>query len=308
MEKKSGVVAIAGRPNSGKSSLLNRVLGSELSIVTPKAQTTREQVRGILNDEVKGQIVFVDTPGIHRARDGGINEVMVNEARDALEAPDLIWYLLDPHSAIEHEEPVLDLLEKSRAPVFLIGTKSDLKYAPGETRTEEVEKACVARGIKLLKKFRVSAHRNRGLTELLDATWEHVPPGPILYPDLDALSDRPLRFFAAEKIREQLYLKLGEEIPYSCAVQIEKYSDEPHLTRIEALIHVERESQKPMVIGKGGHKIKEIGAAARKELEKLVGRKVFLGLNVKVWANWTRDREALRRMGINVPPREGERT
>lgn len=302
---RSGFVAIVGRPNAGKSTLLNTILGTKVSIVTPKAQTTRERVLGILTEEL-GQVVFVDTPGIHRAREGGLNAYMVHEAREALEAPTIVWYIVDPASALEHEKLVLELLSASRVPVVLLINKVDTyKNIPAIEKLEkELQAALAERKIPVLKTLRISARKRAGLNELVKLTWDSLPEGPMYYPDAEQVSDRPVRFFVAEKIREQLLLNLGEELPYSCAVEIEQFQ-EPEapgdITRIEAVIHVERDSQKGMVIGKGGRKIKEIGQAARGEIEDFIGGKAFLGLRVKVLKDWTRDKEALRRMGYNVP-------
>lgn len=302
---KSGFVAIAGRPNSGKSTLMNRLLGSAVSIVTPKAQTTRERVLGILTEE-QGQLIFIDTPGVHKAKAGGINEFMVAEAREALEGAAVVWYLIDPWSAIEHELVVLDLLKQGRIPVLILLNKADLRMPQlardhAAALAREAEEAAGRRGIEVLWNGRISAIDGTGLEELLRRTWAALPEGPLYFPDPDQLSDRPTRFFVGEKIREQLLLQLGEELPYSCAVEIESYDEAAKPPRIEATIHVERDSQKGMVIGKGGQKIKAIGQAARRTIEEFVGGQVFLGLKVKVLKDWTRDREALRRMGYHLP-------
>ncbi len=304
MGQKSGFVAIVGRPNAGKSTLLNVVLGTRISIVTPKAQTTRERVLGILTEK-QGQIVFVDTPGIHRAKKGGINEYMVEEARHALEAPTLVWYLVDPRSGLEHEKAVLDLLEAAKSPVRLLVTKSDLLKTDAQRATASalahaIECELQRRGIPHRKTSIISAEKRFCLREIMDETWGFMPEGPIYYPDEEQVSDRPVRFFVAEKIREQLFMKLGEELPYSCAVEIESFDESSRPPRIEATIHVERDSQKGMIIGKAGAKIKEIGTSARREVEDFLGGKVFLGLRVKVLKDWTRDAEALKRMGYHL--------
>ena len=311
---KSGFVAIAGRPNTGKSTLLNRLLGTRLSIVTPKAQTTRENVLGILTDDKIGQIVFMDTPGIHRAREGGINEYMVSQAREALTAPAVVWYLVDPNSRIEHEETVLKLLSATSAPVLFILNKSDLKLSalpPTLKLIEQVHARALALNINLqtpegAEPFRISAYKGRGVKELLAETWKRMPEGEFHYPDPDQLSDRPVRFFVAEKIREQLLLQLGEELPYSCAVEITTFDEKSTPPRIEATIHVERDSQKGMVVGAAGRKIRDIGSAARAEIEKFMGTKVFLGLTVKLLKEWSRDAEALRRLGYHLPEKRRE--
>ncbi|OFZ56821.1 MAG: GTPase Era [Bdellovibrionales bacterium RIFOXYC1_FULL_54_43] len=309
MGMKSGFVAIVGRPNAGKSTLLNSVLKARVSIVTPKAQTTRDRVLGILTEE-RGQIVFIDTPGIHRAKVGGINEYMVRQAREALEAPSVIWYIVDPRSELPHEMAVIELLADSakytKVPVMLLLNKSDLvREQRIRDKTDklggEILAAAVEKGIRIDSTFRISAQTGTGLNDLLAATWERLEEGPLYYPDQDQLSDRPTRFFVAEMIREQLFLRLGEELPYSCAVEIERFDEAAKPPRIEAVIHVERESQKGIVVGKGGVKIKEIGQNARRKIEEFLGYTVFLGLKVKLLKDWTRDAAALRRMGYTLP-------
>lgn len=300
----SGFVAIVGRPNAGKSTLLNHVLGSVLSIVTPKAQTTRERVLGILTEK-EGQMVFIDTPGIHKARAGGINEYMVGEAREALDAPSCVWYLVDPRSKLEHEMAVIELLKPVEAPIFVIMNKSDLfgKVVPEaqvEQLEETLEKALLERKLNFQGFIHLTAQTGKGVPGLVEKTWGLMPEGPLYYEDPDQLSDRPTRFFVSEKIREQLFLCLGEELPYSCGVEIEKFDEKAKPLRIEALIYVERDSQKGMVVGKGGSKIKEIGTQARKTIEDFLGQKIFLGLRVKVLKDWTQDVAALERMGYKA--------
>jgi GTP-binding protein Era len=304
---KSGYVAIIGRPNAGKSTLLNAILGTQISIVTPKAQTTREQIQGILTEK-RGQIIFIDTPGIHRAREGGLNEYMVNQAKEALEAPNLIWYLVDPHSSLEHEKTVIEILTNvKKTPVFLLMNKSDtLKKerleAHAETLQKQLEEKLKEVGISVLKSEMISAVIQSGpkkviLDKLLEDTWNFIPEGPLYYPDPDQVSDRPMKFFVAEKVREQLFRCLGEEVPYSCAVEVTSFKEDSKPVRIEAIIHVERESQKGIVIGQNGKKIKEIGQEARAEIEKFIGEKIFLGLKVELSRNWTEQSKDLKRMG-----------
>lgn len=302
MAIKSGFVAIVGRPNVGKSTLLNELLGSMLSIVTPKAQTTRERVLGILTEKV-GQIVFVDTPGIHKAKDGGINEFMVSEAREALNGPSVIWYLVDPKSGMEHEKPVVDMIVRSakKVPVFLIFNKLDLISKIKDEAVLVFQKllydAMKEAGLTVQAEMRISALKKIGTKELLEQTWALMPEGPLYYEDPDQLSDRPTRFFVSEKIREQLLLKLGDELPYSCGVEIDSFDEKAKPPRIEATIYVERESQKGIVVGKGGAKIKEIGQSARKTIEEFLGEHIFLGLKVKLLKDWTRDKQSMERMG-----------
>ncbi len=307
--RKSGFVAIAGRPNAGKSTILNALLGTELSIVTPKAQTTRERVNGVLTEK-EGQIVFIDTPGIHRARDGGINAYMMAEVRSALNMPDLIWYLVDPDSAPKHEEAVLELLVEAKRPVLMLFNKNDLKrnFGQVEALQPEMLKVAAERGINVVESYRLSALKKHGLAPLMKKTWEMLENGPFHFADEDQISDRPTRFFVSEKIREQLFHKLGDEIPYACAISIDKFQEDAKPIRIEATIYVERDSQKGMVIGAGGAKIKEIGTFARKSIETFLDTKVFLGLNVKVLKDWSKDAERLKQLGYDLPKTGKKRT
>ena len=298
---KSGVVALIGRPNVGKSTFLNRVLGESISIVTPKAQTTRDQIRGIVTED-RGQIVFVDTPGIHRAKEGGINEYMIQEVVRALEGPDVVIYLIDPSSKPTAEERVLEHLKGAACSLLIIINKCDLMrkdpamfewIAPwiGKIRESLEGTRC-----KLVRSIEISAERGAGVRDVVDEIFGLLPEGPPLYGDADSLTDRSSRFVTAELIRKQLFLNLGDELPYSCAVEIESFKEGAPV-RISALIHVERESQKGMVIGAGGKKIKEIGTRARKEIEALLGSKVHLELRVKVLADWTREKRKMKGLG-----------
>lgn len=309
-QKKSGYVAIVGRPNVGKSTILNAILGSELSIVTPKAQTTRDSINGILTDK-QGQIVFTDTPGIHRAKENGVNAYMMTEVRGALEAPEVIWYLIDPDSEVKHEERVLEILQKTQTPVFLIFNKIDIKQ--GEEKTKKISEALAPRCrdlcINVVQTFFISARRKKGLEPLLKATWDILPEGPMYYDDAEQISDRPTRFYIAEKIREQLFMNLGDELPYSAAIRIDSFNEkDPKMNRIKATIIMERDSQKGMVIGTNAQKIKEIGMAARKTIEKFLGTKVFLGLTVDVLKDWSKDAEKLKKLGYTLPTEKGDRT
>jgi GTP-binding protein Era len=309
MSTRAGFVAIAGRPNAGKSTLLNRVVGGEVSIVTPKAQTTRERVLGILTQN-DGQIVFIDTPGIHRAREGGINHFMVEEAREALQDVSAVWYLVDPRSEVQHETVVLELLRKVKAPIFLVMNKGDMCERPplSEQRSGLRDRLMLSAremGIEFKASHDVSARTGLGVEGLLSATWQLIPESPFYYEDPDQLSDRPVRYFVAEKVREQLLLRLGEEVPYSCAVEIESFDEQAKPPRIEAVIHVERDSQKGIVIGKGAQKIKEIGQAARERIEDFLGGRVHLGLRVKVLPEWSRDPHRLERLGYILPNQRG---
>jgi GTP-binding protein Era len=308
--KKSGIVALVGRPNVGKSTLLNRFLGEEISIVTPKAQTTRDQVRGILNAD-PGQIVFVDTPGIHRAREGGINEYMLQEVTRALEGADAILYLVDPFSKPEAEERVLEYLKKASSRLVIVVNKVDaikdsLKKNDFRTFTWLDEWIVRVRqeleGTKCIvdSELRISAEKGTGMNELIAKLYDLMPVGYPLYGEDDSLTDRSTRFVVAELIRKQLFMKLGDELPYSCAVEIESFDEKAKPVHIQAMIYVERESQKGMVIGAGGKKIKEIGTAARAEIEPLVGEKVYLELRVKVLEAWTSEGRKMKTLGYEL--------
>ncbi|NDD92609.1 GTPase Era, partial [bacterium] len=265
-------------------------------------QTTRERVLGILTEK-QGQIVFVDTPGIHSAKKGGFNEFMVHEAAEALDGPNLIWYLVDPDSAPEHEKAVLTILDSKAdrsTPIWILLNKSDLGREVSQFG-KTIEDQLKAFGFKTVRTLSISARRGAGVDTLVSETWSLIPNGPFLFSDEEQISDRPLRFFVAEKIREQLFLKLGDELPYSCAVEITKYNEKSDPIRIEAVIHVERDSQKGMVIGAKGHKIKEIGTAARQSIESFIGGTIFLGLQVKVLPHWTRNADNLKKLGYHLP-------
>ena len=299
---KSGVVALVGRPNVGKSTFLNCVLNEQISIVTPKAQTTRDQVRGI-RTEPRGQIVFVDTPGIHRAREGGINEFMIQEVKRALDSPDLVLYLIDPGSKPDAEMRVLEHLRGVSSKLILVVNKADLFRKNPELGAwisswiESVKTELEESGLQFLGSCEISADRNDGVDSLLDRVFDSLPDGPALYDDPDALTDRPLRFVVSELIRKQLFMNLGDEIPYSCAVEIESFRESAKPVHITAVIHVERDSQKGMVIGAKGQKIKEIGTKARAEIEELLGEKVFLELRVKVLESWTKEARKMKGLG-----------
>ncbi len=299
------MVVLLGRPNVGKSTLLNSVLQEDISIVTPKAQTTRDQIRGIVNEK-RGQIVFVDTPGVHRAKEGGINEFMIQEVRRALDGPDLILYMIDPGSKVSAESLILDYLKSADSKLLIEINKADLMRNEPQMFEwiapwiEEVKLALIGTKCQFLRSIEVSAIKNKGTHDLLDEIYEHLPIGPALYDDEDSLTDRPLKFVVAELIRKQLFMKLGDEVPYSCAVEIESFKENQKPIAIQAMIYVERESQKGMVIGAGGKKIKEIGTSARYEIEKLVGEKVFLELRVKVLEAWTSEMRKMQSLGYAI--------
>ncbi len=327
---RSGFVSIIGRPNAGKSTLLNALIGEKVAIVTSKPQTTRTRIQGILDvPAVKGQhaaaqIVFVDTPGVHKGS-SQLDRRMLQEVYDALEQRDIVLLLLDatrevrlpapqPQSGHEAEgeeaaasaaEPargrregesedafVLDLIRKLDCPVFLVINKIDLidrkELLPLITRMTALH--------AFAEVIPISARKKDGLDRLLNALIEHLPEGQRYYPK-DQFTDQPERFLVAELIRERILMETGEEVPYASAVVIEAYEEpDPEarprkdgklpVTRIAAAIYCERPGQKAILIGKGGSKLKSIGASARREIESLLGTRVFLELHVIVEENW----------------------
>jgi len=263
--KKSGFVALLGRPNVGKSTLLNRVLGAKIAIVTNKPQTTRDRIAGILSRE-SGQIVFLDSPGIHRPKKA-LNASMLRTAERIAEEADVVVHMMDDRSSVDGEEETLvrKILEKVSVTRFLVINKTD-RMPEGEPQArlkEMLKKGLYEEG------FLVSAKTGVGVEAFLSRVFELLPEGPAYYPEED-LTDLPMRFIAKEIIREKLFEALSEELPYSVAVLIEEYREETEkgLIRIRAEILVERDSQKGMIIGKGGRMLKRIGTAARLELEK----------------------------------------
>jgi GTP-binding protein Era len=286
MAHRSGFVSIVGRPNAGKSTLINALVGEKIAIVTEKPQTTRMNVQGILNVKAQrgrpaGQIVFIDTPGVHKP-DSRLNRKMMQEIHAALESRDLILLLVDATEKFgPADEQVLELVKRTGAPVFLLLNKVD--------RLHKEKLLPIIEHYSRLHAFQevipISALKRDGLDALIDKVVRALPPGPPLFPE-DQLTDQPERFLAAEIIREKVLLKTGEEVPYATAVIVERYEELPKLTRIAAAIYCERDGQKAILIGKGGEKLKAVGTAARQELERRLEKKVFLELFVKVKPGW----------------------
>ena len=290
---KSGFVTIVGAPNVGKSTLLNRLLGEKISITSKKPQTTRNRILGVVHRPCS-QMVFIDTPGIHKA-ENIFNIRMVDVALGALGDADLILLMIDvtrpdaPSDAI-----LLKTLKEQNRPVILAVNKID-----------DVEKVKVLKAIEgwaALYEFRevvpVSAKQGTQIDTLLEVMEGALPFGPAYFPE-DSITDVPERFIASEMIREKVFRLTDQEIPYSIAVTVEEFSEDENkgLVKIYATIHVERDSQKGIVIGKGGRKLKQIGEVARKEIERIMGTRVFLKLFVRVQKNWSQDTKALRRFG-----------
>ena len=292
--KKSGFVALLGRPNVGKSTLLNRILGSRIAIVTPKPQTTRDRIAGIHTEE-RGQIVFLDSPGIHRPRKA-LNEYMVRTAERIAGESDIVAHVVDDRSpeAGGEEGLVRGIIGQVTVPRVLVVNKADrLGAAAADARRDDLMRSgFYAEG------FVLSAKDGKGVARFVDFLFGLLPAGPAYFPDED-LTDLPMRFIAKEVIREKLFQVLSDELPYSVAVVIDEYKEDPEkgLTRIRADVCVERESQKGIVIGRGGSVLKKVGTEARLELEKTTGERVYLELFVKVEREWSRNETTLRRLG-----------
>lgn len=289
---KSGFVSIVGRPNSGKSTLLNRLVGEKVSIVTDKPQTTRHVVRGIVT-RPEGQITFLDTPGIHKPIHR-MNERMMKSVRGAMADVDLVLLIVDASAAFGRGEAfTLELLKPVKTKKFLLLNKIDRiqkkKLLP---IMDQYSKLCDFEEI-----IPISALKGENTEQLLQEIFKNLQEGPMFYP-ADQISDQQQRTIAAELIREQAILLTEEELPYSTAVAIDRFEEGGKLCRIFASIFVERESQKAIVIGKAGQKLKEIGTEARKELESFLGVKVFLELHVKVKKGWRDDEDMLRTLGL----------
>ena len=278
---KSGFVSILGRPNAGKSTLLNALTGVKLAAVADKPQTTRTLIQGVVTTP-EAQIVFVDTPGIHKA-DSPLNQRLMHAVRDALDQRDLLLYLVDVrHHANAEDRHAIDAIRKVETPAILVLNKVDAVK----------DKAAL---LPLIEQYReihpfadyvpISAKKKQGLDVLQRAIIDRLPEGPAYYPD-DHLTDQPERFLVSELIREKILLDTQQEVPHAAAVSVDSWEDGPKLTRIFATIYVERPGQKAIVIGAGGAELKRIGTLARADIEALLGRHIYLDLHVKVEPGW----------------------
>ena len=283
----SGFVCILGRPNAGKSTLLNALVGEKLAIISPKPQTTRNRILGIINvPKVKareaGQIVLIDTPGVHRSG-SSLGRKMMSEVREALEGCELILLIVDAKRKWDRDDAfVMDLAKKAGTPVFLLLNKIDLL-------ADKSKLLPLIAQFQTLHDFKeivpISALKKKGLDELLSCVLKALPKGPRYFPE-EQITDQPVRFMAAELIREHVLMQAHEEVPHAVSVLIEQFEESPRLTRIAAVIFCERDGQKAILLGKGGQMLKKIGSAARLDIEKMVGTKVFLELFVKVKTGW----------------------
>jgi len=289
---KSGFVSIIGRPNSGKSTLLNRLVGEKVSIVTDKPQTTRRVVRGIVT-RPEGQITFLDTPGIHKPIHR-MNERMMKSVRDSIADVDLVVLIVDASASFGRgEEFTLELLKPVTTKKFLLLNKID--RIQKKTLLPIIDR--YSKAVDFQEIIPISALKGENVENLISEIFKHLPEGPMFYP-ADQITDQQERTIAGEIVREKLILMTEEEMPYSTAVVVERFEEEEKLYRIVATIFVERESQKAIVIGRGGQKLKEVGTEARKELETFFGRKIFLELHVKVKKGWRDDEGMLRSLGL----------
>ena len=291
-EMKSGFVSIVGRPNSGKSTLLNQLVGNKVSIVTPSAQTTRNVVRGIASDE-RGQIIFLDTPGIHKPL-YKMNERMMRLMLESLKHIDVVMLMVDVSTSDGRgEQFARDLVSKVKSTKFLLLNKIDkIKKRQLLPMIDKYRTTCEFDEI-----VPISALKCDGVDELKSLIFKYLLSGPMYYPS-DQISDRPERFLVAEIIREKLILGTRQELPHATAIAIEKFEEGEKLVKIWASVYVERDSQKAIVIGKGGQMLKQVGTSARVEIEALLDSKVHLEIHVKVRKKWRDDDQILETLGI----------
>jgi GTPase len=293
MEHKSGFVNIIGNPNVGKSTLMNVLVGEKLSIITSKAQTTRHRILGIINEE-NYQIVYSDTPGILKPR-YKMQEAMMGFVKNALDDADVILYVTDVKETIDKNESYLDKINKSDTPVILLINKIDL------SNPEEIIEI-TNKWSEILPKAEIipiSAKEKFNINRIFDRILELLPEGPPFY-DKDSLTDRPERFFVSEIIREKILFNYQKEIPYSTEVIVEQFKEEESIIRIKALIVVARDSQKGIIIGKQGLLLKKTATAARIDIEKFFGKKVFIEIFVKVQKDWRDSERLLREFGYEI--------
>ena len=291
---KSGFVTIIGRPNVGKSTLLNQILGQKIVIATDKAQTTRKRIKGILTEK-EGQIVFIDTPGIHRPLNK-LGEFLMDEAKFAVPDADLILFLVDGSEPAGKGDKwiVENLLKNTKTPIILVMNKVD--KIKNQQKVEEnllSYKTLFENNIPVL---RISAKTGRNKDTLLSNIYKKLPEGELLYPE-DVVTEESMRDVSEEVNREKILMNTSDEIPHSVAITIDKYEEKEDIDKIYATIYCEQKSQKGILIGKGGALLKKIGTEARLELEKIADKKVFLSLEVKVEKDWRKKDKVLKQFG-----------
>ena len=292
---KSGFVGIVGRPNVGKSTLMNQLVGQKIAITSPVAQTTRNRLRGILTTD-RAQFIFVDTPGIHKPHHE-LGRVLVKNAQRAIASVDVILFVVD--SSVEAgggDRFIVELLEQAKTPVILGLNKSD-QQAEDIQKLDQSYISIAQANRWSARKF--SALTGSGLEDLQNTLIEHLEPGPYYYPP-NLVTDQPERFIMGELIREQILLLTRQEVPHSVAIAVEKVEETPTITRVFAAINVERDSQKGIIIGKKGSMLKNIGTQARQQIQKLIAGDVYLELFVKVQPKWRQSRLRLAELGYRV--------
>ena len=290
---KSGFAAIIGRPNVGKSTLLNKILGQKIVITTDKAQTTRKRIKGIYTTD-EGQIVFIDTPGVHKPLNK-LGEFLLDEAKIAVPDAGLILFLVDgSEPAGKGDKWIAQNILQTDIPVIIVMNKVDKLKKP-----EKVEENLISYKTLFEKNYpvvKISAKTGRNIDTLIKNIYKTLPEGDLLYPE-DIVTEESMRSVTEEVIREKILLNTSDEIPHSVAVQVNSYTEEEAIDRITATIYCETKSQKGILIGKGGNLLKKIGTEARLELEKIVEKKVFLGLEVKVEKDWRKKDNILKNFG-----------
>jgi len=289
---KSGYVSIVGRPNVGKSTLLNRILRQKISITSRKPQTTRHNIIGI-HTKANVQMIFVDTPGMHLNNVGAMNQYLNRSANQTLHDVDLILFLVDNIKWTDEDEAVLGKLAGAKIPVVLVVNKSD-RITDKPRLFDHMHK--LSEKMEFAEIIPISAKNGKHVDKLEEIVESFMPEGEFIYPE-DQVTDRSVRFLASEMIREKLMRSLGQELPYSLTVEIEKFSEEGGVIDIAAVIWVERKGQKAIIIGSNGQHLKNIGKQARIDMEKMLDQKVFLQLWVKVKEGWSDDLRALRSLG-----------
>jgi GTP-binding protein Era len=289
----SGFVCILGRPNAGKSTLLNALVGEKLAIISPKPQTTRNRILGVIHAPQQkgrpgGQVILLDTPGVHKP-DSSLGRKMMAEVREALEGCELILLIVDATRRFGRgDQFVLDMVHRSGAPVFLLLNKIDLLRGEKEKLLPIIDE--YHRLFDFKEIIPLSARKREGLDGLLAKVLQVLPEGPCYFPE-DQVTDQPARFMAAEIIREQVLLETSEELPYATTVVIEQFEEAARLTRIAAAIYCERGGQKGILVGKRGQMLKKIGTSARRQIERMLSTRVFLELFVKVRPDWRESHE-----------------
>ena len=289
---KSGFTAIIGRPNVGKSTLLNQILGQKIVIATDKAQTTRKRIKGIYTTD-KGQIVFIDTPGVHKPLNK-LGEFLLDESKTAVPDADLILFLVDgSEPAGKGDKWIAQNLLQTETPVIVMNKVDKLK------KLNRVEENLLTYKLLFEKNYpvvKISAKTGRNTDTLIKNIYKYLPEGELLYPE-DVVTEETMRDVTEEVIREKILLNTSDEIPHSVAVKIESYTESDDIDRIYATIYCETKSQKGILIGKGGSLLKKIGTEARKDLENIVEKKVFLGLEVKIEKDWRKKQSSLKNFG-----------